>query len=63
MYKKRLAGKTIDKNDVGSKIAAAIFNLEAVDPTFEVKDRLVRLKELTISNQKLTVQLEPISDK
>jgi hypothetical protein len=68
MYADRLATVKVDPCDLGAQIAASLFNDEPFDPVFEVKDMLggeekkVRIKKITLTQERLTLHLVPVTD-
>ena len=62
MYAQRLATTYIDTEDTQAKIAASLLNDEPFEPVFEVEDKKVRVKKITIKQEKLILHLTPASD-
>lgn len=67
MYAQRLAAAPIDTEDVRSKIVASLLNAEPFEPIFKIKgildnkDKKVRVKKITIEEEKLILRLVPAS--
>ena len=62
MYLERLAEMDTDKRNWRGQIAAALLNNEPFEPVFEIDDKKVRLRKITISRGKLTIHLVPASE-
>ena len=66
MYRQHLAEFGADFNDIRAEIAASLFNNQAFDPVFEIKNIVgtaqhkVRIKEVEVTKGKLQVRLEPL---
>lgn len=62
MYQQRVAAVPIDKEDWRAKIVASLLNDEPFEPVFKVKDNKVRIKRVTIEQEKLMLRLVPVPD-
>ena len=62
MYQKRLAITPLNTQDLWAKIAASILNDEPFEPVFTVEDKKVRVKKITIKQEKLILRLAPVPD-
>ena len=62
MYLERLAERDTDRKDWREQIAAALLNDEPFEPVFEIDDKKVRLRKITVSRGKLTIRLVPASE-
>jgi uncharacterized protein YpmS len=61
MYAEKLAGMPVDTEALQTKIVASLLNEEPFDPVFEVENNRVRIEEITIQKEKLTVHFVPSS--
>jgi hypothetical protein len=61
MYKTRLENYRIDREDIRTKIAGALFNDEPFEAVFEIDGRRMRTEKVTVGQGKLTVSLRPIA--
>ena len=68
MYAERLATIPIDTENLRTKIAASLLNGEPFEPIFNIKDIFdnnedtkLRVKKITITQEKLTIRLVPVS--
>jgi uncharacterized protein YpmS len=67
MYADRLATVHVDTENLRARIAASLLNDESFDPVFNVRDifddvdQKVRVEKITITQQKLTLRLVPVS--
>lgn len=59
MYLKRLASIDVDVNDINAQIAASLLNNESFEPVFDVEDKKVRVEEITVKPEKITIRLTP----
>jgi len=59
MYHQRLATTTIDTDDLRAKTAGSLLDNQPFDPVFKVEDKKVRIKKITIAEQKLTIRFAP----
>lgn len=57
IYQRWFAAKNIETKDLRAKIAASLLNNEPFDPVFEIEDKKVRAKKITISDGKLIFHL------
>ena len=62
MYQQRLATTPLNAQDLRAKIAGSLLNDEPFEPVFKVEDKKVRVKKITIEQEKLTIHLTPASD-
>ena len=62
MYAQSLAGIDIDMGDWRTRIAASLLNNEPFEPVFKVEDKKVRVEEITVTREKLTIRLVPVYD-
>jgi len=62
MYAQTLATINIDTEDIRTQIAASLLNDEPFEPVFKIKGKKVRVEEITITQEKLTIRLVPASD-
>ncbi len=62
MYQKQLATAPLNTQDWRAKIAGSLLNDEPFEPVFKVEDKKVRVKKITITQEKLTIHLTPASD-
>jgi hypothetical protein len=61
MYAQRLAAADVDTETLRARIAASLLNNEPFEPVFEIEDKKVRAKKISITHQKLTIRLTPAS--
>jgi hypothetical protein len=61
MYTEKLAGMDVDTEALQTKIVGSLLNEEPFDPVFEVENNRVRIEEITIQKEKLTVHFVPSS--
>ncbi len=61
MYAQRLAAADVDTETLQARIAASLLNNEPFEPVFEVENKKVRAKKISITHQKLTIHLTPAS--
>ena len=61
MYVQRMAAASADSKALYAKIAASLLNAEPFEPVFEVDDRKVRIKKITVQQGKITAHLVPAS--
>ena len=61
MYQQRLAATPINTQDLRALIAASILNDEPFEPVFRAEDKKVRVKKITIKQEKLILHLTPAS--
>jgi hypothetical protein len=62
IYSERFAAMAPDAEKLGVRIAASLLNDEPFEPVFEVEDKKVRVQGITITHEKLTIRLVPVSD-
>lgn len=62
MYLERFGRIDSDTEDLQARIAASLLNDEPFEPVFEIDDKKVRVKKITIAQGKLTVRLAPALD-
>lgn len=62
MYRKRLEAGAVDTEDIGAKIVASLLNDEPFEPVFSVDDEKVRVRKVTLEQEKLTLRLIPVPD-
>ncbi len=62
MYQKQLATAPLNTQDLRTKIAGSLLNDEPFEPVFKVEDKNVRVKKITIKQEKLTIHLTPAFD-
>lgn len=62
MYAERLSEESIDTDDLRTKIAASLLNEEPIEPVFKVEDKKVRLKKITVAEEKLILHLIPAAE-
>jgi len=62
IYQQRLATTPLNTQNLGAQIAASILNDEPFEPVFEVEDKKLRVKKITITREKLILHLAPIPD-
>jgi hypothetical protein len=60
MYREQLDTGSVDLDNLGTKIIAALLNEEPFDPIMEVDDKSVRLKSFDIAQGKLTARFAPV---
>jgi len=61
MYAQRLTAADVDTETLRARIAASLLNNEPFEPVFEVENKKVRAKKISITHQKLTIHLAPAS--
>lgn len=68
MYTERLATIPVDTENLRAKIAASLLNGEPFEPIFNIKDIFdsnedikLRVEKITITQEKLTIRLAPVS--
>jgi hypothetical protein len=67
MYQQRVSAIPIASDDIRAKIAASLLNGEPFDPVFEIKDifekddKALRIRNVTLHNQKIILHLIPIN--
>ena len=67
MYAERLATIPVDTENLRAKIAASLLNDEPFEPVFNIKDifddvdKKLRVGKITITQEKLTIRLVPVS--
>lgn len=67
MYAERLATIPVDTENLRAKIAASLLNGEPFEPIFNIKDIFdngdteLRVEKITITQEKLTIRLVPVS--
>ena len=59
MYAQQLADMPVDMEDWRTKVFASLVNNEPFDPVFKVEDKKIRLKKITITDEKLTLNFIP----
>ena len=62
MYAQRLATTPMDTQDLRAQIAGSILNDEPFLPVFNVEDKKLRIKKITIKQKKLILHLTPAPD-
>jgi len=62
MFSQILAETEADPGDIRTQIVASLLNEEPFDPVFPVEDKKVRVKKITITQEKLTMHLVPVFD-
>ncbi|MHC4748193.1 MAG: hypothetical protein ACYS18_12900 [Planctomycetota bacterium] len=60
MYAERIADKGIDTKDLRAQIAASLLNDEGFEPVFKVEDRRVRVEDVVIEQEKMSIRLVPV---
>jgi uncharacterized protein YpmS len=61
IYAEKLAGMDVDTEALQTKIVGSLLNEEPFDPVFEVENSRVRIEEITIRKETLTVHFVPCS--
>lgn len=61
IYAEKLAGMDVDTEALQTKIVGSLLNDEPFDPVFEVENNRVRIEEITIRKETLTVHFVPCS--
>jgi hypothetical protein len=59
MYREQLDSGSVDLENLGTKVMAALLNDEPFDPVVEVDDKSVRLTGVSIAQGQLTAQFAP----
>ena len=62
IYRQQLATTDVDIEDRQAQIAASLLNDEPFEPVFEIDDKRVRVEEITIGREKLTIRMVPAYD-
>lgn len=62
MYQQRLATTPLNTQDLQAKIAGSLLNDEPFEPVFKVEDKKVRIKKITVTQEKLILRLTPAFD-
>jgi hypothetical protein len=60
MYQEQLDSGSVDLDNLGTKIVAALLNEEPFDPVVEVDDKRVRLTGVDIAQSQLTARFAPV---
>ena len=60
MYAHELSVKNIDPKNIGTRIAASLLDSESFEPVFKIDDKKVRVKKITIEQEKLTIHFVPV---
>jgi len=63
MYKHHLGTEVIDTDDIRAKIAGPLLNNEPFEPVFPINGKKVRLKNIDITEGKVTLQFIPHFEK
>jgi hypothetical protein len=61
IYAQRIADLPVDKEAFQTKLAESLLNGTPFEPVFKVDDRRVRIDRITVSKEKLTAHLIPVS--
>lgn len=62
IYLEQLGSSDINTEDIQAKLAGSLLNNKPFEPIFEIEDKKVRVKKITITQKKLTIRLVPVSD-
>jgi len=62
MYKRSFSAEDIDTKDLRTHIIASLLNNEPFDPVFEIEDKKVRAKKITISDGELIFHLTVVDE-
>ena len=62
IYAQQLATTPLNTQDWRAKIAGSLLNDEPFEPVFEVEDKKLRVKKITITQEKLILRLAPVPD-
>ena len=62
IYLQQVVGSGSDAETLSARIAASLLDGEPFEPVFEIDDKKVRIRKLTITQGKLTVYLVPVMD-
>ena len=62
IYRKESGGGSSNPESMEAKIVGSLLGNEPFEPRFEIEDRTVRIRKISIEQQKLTVGFEPIVD-
>lgn len=62
MYKRQIGRTGIDTEALRAKIAASLLNDEPFEPVLKIEDKKIRVKKITVKQEKLTIRFVPASD-
>ncbi len=62
IYRKESGGGSSDSESAEAKIVGSLLGNEPFEPRFEIEDRMVRIREIRVEPQKLTIGFEPSVD-
>jgi hypothetical protein len=63
MYAERVAAKGIDTKDLRAQIATSLLYDEGFEPVIKIEDRRVRVEEVTIEREKMSIRLVPVLER